>query len=309
MKVLTVTTGNILPISPFITDHVKKLSEREIQVEYFLVKGKGLVGYLKNFTPLDKKIKEFKPDVIHAHYGLSGLLCSLQRKIPVVTTFHGSDINLPKVRFFSKIAHHLSHSSIFVSKELADLINAKHFSLIPCGVDFKVFKPQQKELARKRLNLDSEKRYILFSSSFTIPVKNYPLAKKALEYIEQKPVEMIELKGYSRAEVAILMNAVDLCLMTSISEGSPQFIKEALACNTPIVATNVGDVSILLKDIKDCYVCDPEPKKIAEAIERVFADGRRTDSRQRIGHLDAEIITEQIIMVYKNAIGLNNNSN
>ena len=165
MKVLTVTTGNILPISPFISDHVEKLSERNIQVDYFLVKGKGIWGYLKNLRPLLNKIEAINPDIIHAHYGLSGLLCSLQRKVPVVTTFHGSDINLSRIRLFSKLAYHLSHSAIFVSKDLADKIRAKKYYLIPCGVNFDVFKPESKEKARRKMNLSLQNKYILFSSS------------------------------------------------------------------------------------------------------------------------------------------------
>jgi glycosyltransferase involved in cell wall biosynthesis len=299
MKLLTVTTGNIMPISAFITDHVEKLNNRNFEVEYFLVEGKGISGYLKNIFPLMKKIRESKPDLIHAHYGLCGLLSSLQFKVPVVTTFHGSDINQGKTRIYSKIAHMLSNSSIFVARDLAEKIGAKDYYYIPCGVDFDIFKPENKEKARKTLNLSSEKKYILFSSSFSIPVKNYSLAREALSFVKEKDVEILELKGYSRKEVANLLNAVDLALLTSISEGSPQFIKEAMACNTPIVSTKVGDVSVLLNNIEGCFICEMDAKSVGKAIDAALSFNMKTNSRSKISHLDANVITHEIIDVYK----------
>ena len=67
-----------------------------------------------------------------------------------------------------------------------------------------------------------------FASNFSNKVKNYQLAKKALKHLNKK-IHLIELVGYNRDEVNILLNAVDFLLMTSISEGSHQIIKEAMA--------------------------------------------------------------------------------
>ena len=91
--------------------------------------------------------------------------------------------------------------------------------------------------------LKREEIYGLFSSNFSNKVKNYQLAKKALKHLNKK-IHLIELVGYNRDEVNILLNAVDFLLMTSISEGSPQIIKEAMACNCPIITTDVGDVTV-----------------------------------------------------------------
>lgn len=299
MKILTVTTGNILPISAFISDHLQKLEERSYDVNCFLVKGKGINGYLSNVEKLSKAVDHYKPDLIHAHYGLSGLLSTLQRKVPVVTTFHGSDINLLKVRAFSYMAYIRSDASIFVSNNLASKIGARKYHFIPCGVDFNVFKPMERSVAREYFGLDKSKKYILFSSHFSNEIKNYALAEKAVgEILGEKP-EILELKGYSREEVSQLMNAVDLALMTSRSEGSPQFIKEAMACNVPIVSTDVGDVRELMGNTNGCYICNQDSKEIANSIQEAMNFNQRTEGRKSIEYLNLENITEQIIKVYK----------
>ena len=86
MKILILCSKNSGRIAPFITDQVEALQKAGVVCEYFTVEGKGVKGYLRNFIPMMRKIREFQPDIIHAHYGLSGLLANLQRKVPVVTT-------------------------------------------------------------------------------------------------------------------------------------------------------------------------------------------------------------------------------
>ncbi len=298
MRVLTVTTGNILPISAFITDHIEKLEDRSIATDCFMVKGKGISGYLKNLSLLKNKIQSFQPDLIHAHYGLSGLLSTLQNEVPVVTTFHGSDINLSKIRPFSYLAHIRSDASIFVSRDLAAKIWAKKYHYIPCGVDFELFKPLSRSEAREYFGMEPDKKYILFSSYFDNGVKNYSLAEESIGLLEDPDVHVLELKGYDRKEVALLMNAVNLCLMTSKSEGSPQFIKEAMACGTPVVSTDVGDVREMIEHTDGCYVCDSIPNNIAKSMKDAFEFTGRTNGREDIRNMDSETITDQIIEVY-----------
>ena len=67
------------------------------------------------------------------------------------------------------------------------------------------------------------------------------------------------------------MNSADCILFTSIQEGSPNVIKEALACNIPIVSTNVGDVKERLETIDGCFVIDDyDAKNLAEALLKNF---------------------------------------
>lgn len=115
MKVLIVASHNCGKYSPFVSEQAESTKKKNIQVDYFPVKGKGVFGYLKNRKELLKKIEKYHPDIIHAHYGLSGLLANLQREVPVVTTFHGSDIHSGGIwLLLSKICMYLSAFNIFV---------------------------------------------------------------------------------------------------------------------------------------------------------------------------------------------------
>jgi glycosyltransferase involved in cell wall biosynthesis len=299
MRILIVASGNAGYVTPFIRDQVKSLNKINIRTEYFLIKGSGVIGYLKNFVRLNQEINRFKPDLIHAHYGLSGLLASLQRRIPVVVTFHGSDINDLKERKYSVLASKLCRRAIFVSDELAEIIQFKNPEIIPCGVDLDVFFPMDQVMARKKMNLEKTKKYILFSSSFTNEVKNYPLARSAVDLLDDPSAELIELKGFDRTEVSILMNAVDCVLMTSKTEGSPQFIKEAMATNTPIVSTDVGDVKRVIGHTEGCFISQANKESLSDNLNRALEFPGKTNGREAIAGFDNKSVALKLSKLYK----------
>lgn len=306
MKVLIVCSGNSGTIAPFIQEQADALINEGVKVHFFLIKGKGIIGYLENYKRYKATIKNYKPDLIHSHYGLSGLFASLQFKIPVITTFHGSDINNKYIFIFSKIAMLLSSHNIFVSQFLQNKVKIKRKSfVIPCAVDLNLFFPQDKNKCREILSLDLQKKYILFSSSFSNVVKNYPLASKAISLLRYKEsVELLELKDFNREQVCLLMNAVDISLMTSISEGSSQFVKEAMACNCPIVSTDVGDVRQNIKNLEGSYITSFEPEDVAKNLDMALQFGKRTMGRERIFELglDIKTVTQNIISIYEKVI-------
>ncbi len=302
MRVLIVANYNKDQFTPFITEQVDSLKSLGVDVDYFGVVGKGNLGYLKNRKKLIRKIKGFQPDIIHAHYGLSGLLANLQRKIPVVTTYHGTDINNDKVFRYSKISIFLSSFNIFVSeKNRTKAKQTKKQALIPCGVDIDLFKPIEKQDAREKLGYKQEDKLVLFAGAFDNKLKNAELAKEAITQLGD--VKLIELKGYTRQEVALLMNAVNTVLMTSFTEGSPQFIKEAMACNCPIVSVDVGDVKEIASDVKSCFISDYDVSEIAGNLQKAISLDKTT-SRDRIIKLglDSKTIAKKIIGIYKQVV-------
>ena len=248
------------------------------------------------------KLLSFNPDIIHAHYGLSGLFANLQRKKPVITTFHGCDINVPKLRIISFIADKLSYKSIFISNYLAQKLKKRNPIVIPCGIDLDIFYPIEKNVARKKLGFLEEKKYILFSSYFSNHVKNFPLAQKAISKANEKNIEIIELKGYDRVEVALLMNAVDLVILTSLREGSPQFIKEAMGCNVPIVSVNVGDVKDVISNTDGCYLAENNAEDLSYKINMALDYKGRTSGRDQIKNFDNRVIASKIINVYNSIL-------
>jgi len=300
MKILIVCSGNAGYISPFILEQAESLQKKGVTIDYFLIIGKGVFGYLKNYPALIKKIKLFQPDLIHAHYGFSGMLAVLQKKIPVVTTFHGSDINESGTNFFiSKIVEKKSIYNIFVNKSLVVKIKSKNkFEILSCGIDLDKIFPLNKEESRKKLGFDLSKKLILFSSSFDNKVKNYPLAKKAVDLL--KEINFIEMKGYSREEVNLLMNACDVLLVTSKNESGPLVVKEAMVCGCPIVTTDVGDVKTVIGNTQGCYITTYDPFDIAEKLKMALAFNKKTNGKNRIIELklDINIIADNIISIY-----------
>lgn len=304
MKILIVCSKNSGKIAPFILEQGESLLRLGVEVDCYPIVGKGLIEYWKNRKSLFRKIKLFQPDIIHAHYGLSGLLANTQRKIPVVTTYHGSDINDPKIFPFSRLNMLLSAHTIFVSEKNALKSGlSKGFTILPCGVDTNLFVPDLKAESKKLLGLDSKQKLVLFSGAFDSTVKNSALALSALALLPD--VRLIELKNYSRSQVASLMNAVDVALMTSFTEGSPQFIKEAMACNCPIVSVPVGDVPFVLEGIEGCFIADYDAVAIAAKIKMALKFGKRTEGRTRIMELgwSTEKVAEKLLSLYGEILG------
>ena len=303
MRILIVASIKKSYYAPFIIEQANSIAALGHTIEYFGVNGSGIYGYLKTLSSLKNKIKQFKPDIIHAHYGLSGLLACLQRSVPVLVTYHGSDINVPSVRVFSKIAMCLSAFNIFVSPKNVALAKAKKkYILQPCGVDLKTIVSIEKTDARKQMNLSDSDKIIVFSGAFDNAVKNSALAKEAASLIPG--IRLIELKAYTKNEVNVLLNAADCMIMTSFTEGSPQVIKEAMACGCPIVSVDVGDVKEITSGIDGCYIAERTPEDIAEKLKLALNFNGKTQGRKRIIELgfENESIAKRLISIYENIL-------
>ena len=325
MKILIVGNNKPGHFAPFVEEQARALQLQGCEVVFFGVQGKGVLGYLRSLPALRRAIQQHQPDLIHAHYGLSGLLANLQRRVPVVTTYHGSDINKPNILRFSKIAMRLSAHNIFVSQRNVTLALSpnslityrlkKRYTLLPCGVNIPQpwSEMQTQQVEQLTLNqwvqekLNAGVKYVLFAGAFNNAVKDPELAKAAINELESKgvKVELIELKGYNRDQVNALMYNCDALLMTSKTEGSPQVIKEAMACGCPIVSVDVGDVAERVEGVDGCYVVSSrEPKDIAEALQQALAFSGKTNGRQRIIEmgLSNEQVAERLMAIYKQLV-------
>lgn len=303
MRVLIVARCKHGHYAPFITEQVAAIKKQGVECEYYGVDGKGIAGYLRQIPKLRKAIRKFHPDVIHAHYGLCGLLANFQRRIPVVTTYHGSDINDPGVLRFSRRSICLSRFNIFVSQKNVDIARPrKDFALIPCGIDLDDYPIMEKSEARRQMGLDPSGKFVLFAGAFDNRVKNAPLAQEVMKRVPE--AALIELKGYTRPQVSTLMQACDAFLMTSFTEGSPQVIKEAMACGCPIVSVDVGDVKERIEQIPGCYVVGRDAESIAGKLKEAFDFVGRTLGRMAVADegLSNDSIATRIISIYKSLV-------
>ncbi len=309
-KVLVVCSSNKGNISSFVKEQVGSLLSHGYQFDFFLIRDKGIIGYLKSifryYFYINNNHKSFK--FVHAHYGFSGLLAVFQNKLPVIVTFHGTDISNKKARILSFIASRFSSCNIFVHPDQPKklYLDKTDSNIIPCGVDLNVFFPVEKKTARRKLNMNLDEKYILFSGAFNNKIKNYNLAKEAIEMLPFE-VNLIELKGYSRENVNYLMNAVDCLLVTSFSETGPLVVKEAMATNTPFVSTDVGDVKNISRNVEGCFIAKYNPKNISSLLLKAITI-KMEGGREKINMmgLDLENVANRISIIYDSCLDMKN---
>lgn len=321
MKVLFVCSGNSkdFKIIPFVKEQGESLKSEGIEVDYYPVMGKGLFGYIKAGLSLRKFLKNKHYDLIHAHFTYSGwaAIIGAGRKMPIVLSLMGSDANgeykgQNKVIAVSRISSFLTwliqpfvNAIISKSSNIEASVYRKHKSLIiPNGVNMQKFTPQPQN-SNSNGSLVSGKKKVLFLGNKTSPGKNFPLAQAAIHQL--KDVELVCPYPVSHHDVPHYLNEADVLVFPSFMEGSPNVIKEAMACNCPIVTTDVGDVKWVIGETKGCYIASFDrtdfSEKIKLAINFSQANGR-TNGRQRIVELglDMDTVAKRIIEVYKKAL-------
>lgn len=308
MNILLVHSGNAVSASQdytFVKEQGDALTDLGVRIFYFAVKGKGWKGYLSSLSKLKQEIKDNKIDLVHAHYGFCGALSVLQRDVPVVITFHNGETLTTKGKIISSLAARFSAFNIFVAQHIHDklLFIPDGYSILPCGIDMNHLPLLEKQLAVREMGLPEDRPNILFGGSFSNDRKNYPLAKEATDLLPF-PVNLIEMKGFSRREVNKLLCGCDLFLLPTKSEGSPQVVKEALACNCPIVATGVADIPQLLEGVRNSYTTGFDAREIASRIEMILQNGERSDGRRRISELklDNPQVAESLLAIYHSVL-------
>lgn len=315
IRVLFVSSGNIGGGKPtnLIYAQGESLQSKEIHVDYYTIVGKGVIGYLKNVKLLKRKLKEGHYEIIHAHYGFCGIVAYLAKsRQKVIVSLMGSDLldydgsNYAKqwlnriVIFTTKLfSRFFLDFTIVKSKVLQEALfqNTKS-SIIPNGVNLKTFYPIGMIEARRHLGLDLNKKIILFSTDPARQEKNYELAKDAFEKLKLENKELKVVHGVSQSDLNLYYNASDVVLLTSFFEGSPNVIKEALACNRPIVSTNVGDVNDNLNSVSGCYVTGFDANDVVDKLKKALTY-KTSNGRDKISHLDSEVIAQKISMIYK----------
>jgi len=185
------------------------------------------------------------------------------------------------------------------------LKNKKNTHIVPNGVDYDNFFPIDKITARKELKWDNSKIHILFASDNERKEKNYELAKAALEILKKDSFnfELHFLKKIPMDKINFYYNATDILLLTSLHEGSPNVIKEAMASNCPIVSTDVGDIKWIFGNTEGNFLCEFNSNMIYEKIkdairyryENIFTKGRE---RLIQIHLTSNIIAEKLEVIY-----------
>jgi teichuronic acid biosynthesis glycosyltransferase TuaC len=301
-------------VGTFIKSQVDSLIEAGVEVELIHPwPGPALWRYLSAIFQVFCKTLSGRFDVLHGHYGQWCLFARMQWRTPVVASFLGDDllgtITVEKkysrqgefiVRLSRWLCRHVD-AVIVKSEGMRKAASGSQMFVIPNGVDFTLFRPIPRSEVQRALGWDQNCCYVLFGNNPAIPVKNFRMAQTAIEYLRTKGmhVELVVACGLPQATLVHYINACNAVILPSYAEGSPNIVKEAMACNVPVVATDVGDVAQVIGRTQGCSVCSHDPSELALALEKAFAHGEPTSGRDDIAHLERSVVARQIIAIYK----------
>lgn len=278
----------------------------------------GQIG--REIVRLKRIIRSYRPDIIHAHFGtLTGFISAIVSKltdVPLVVTFRGSDLNPSpydgKLRsFFQKILSHLAafsaKTNICVSSQLKKRLwwCSWKTKVIPSGIDLEFFKPVKKNEARRTLGWGKDERIVCFNAGLSPDVKRLDIAERAVKAMKERigNVRFVVLRGnVEHNQVPLYLSGADCLLLTSDHEGSPDIIKEALACNLPIVSVDVGDVRERLEGVIPSRLVARDPKAIASAAAEIIISGQRSNGRDRVAEISATGVRDKILKIYESLI-------
>ncbi len=304
----------------FAKRQVAALRELGVVSEPFYLSSRtSPVVLIREWRRLRRQIRAFRPNLIHAHFGtMTALFCLFSGRLPLVITYRGSDLNpSPSVsrlrsaagKFLSQVAALRASRIICVSEQLKSrLFWAKQYTtVIPTGVDTRVFFPRSQDAARSELGWKSGERVVLFNAGRHAKVKRLDLAQTAIEFARRYcgDIRFVVLDGHTEPKIVpTMMNGADCLLVTSDWEGSPNIVKEAMACNLPIVSVDVGDVRERLATVSPSRLVARDPTQIGEAIAEMVEKRERSNGYLSIQALALDKVSKSILAVYQRALGL-----
>jgi len=263
-------------------------------------RARGPADYLRFLPTVAREGLTGRYDVVHANYGLVGPFAFTQPTRPVVVTLWGSDVmGEAWVRRVSTWAARRADAVVAPSKPIAAAVDVET-TLVPFGVDTDRFRPRPRAESRERVGWDPEETIALFPYEADRPEKNYPLAETVAERADAD-VTVKTVSDVPHDRMPDYFNASDLLLVTSRREGGPMVVKEAAACNVPVVSTDVGFVRDVLCDVSNSHVAS-STRELVEAVDAVVECGERADGRETIDVLSIEEMGAALRDVYERVL-------
>jgi teichuronic acid biosynthesis glycosyltransferase TuaC len=315
VRVLVVT--NLYPtarrpaLGPFVRDQVEALrafGDIDVELHSFDPPG-GIRPYLREALTLARSHRGSHYDVVHSHYGLTGFCAlALRGTRSRVVTFHGDDLRLSKVAPISRLVARLSDLPATVSAGLARSEAAglggpgtrRRVAVLPCGIDLERLRPMPRREAREQLGLDPDGRYLLFPADPARPEKRVELARQLVP----DGVELIHYDNTPPERVPLYINAANAVLVTSEREGFGLAPLEALACDVPVLATDVGIAPLALGGIAGT-LCAPFQRDswLRALAPHLDHPDPRIEGRSRAALFGSRRMAERVACAYRDLVG------
>ncbi len=280
----------------FAREASRALRARGVEVEEFFVESRTSPRALwHDWRRLRALVLRGDFDALHAQYGaVNGFLCAAAAgRLPLVLSLRGSDLNrVPSMnplrnaltRLLSQAAAWRADAVICVSKALRSQLwcGRRKVVVIPTGVDLDVFRPAERSQARDALGWPPEEPVALFNAGKAPLQKGLPLVQAAIDLLHAQalPVRLhVTTGGHTRYEMERFFNAADCLVLASETEGSPNVVKEAMACNLPVVSVDAGDVRERLRDAAPGSIVTRDAHALAQGIREALASGARSNGR------------------------------
>jgi teichuronic acid biosynthesis glycosyltransferase TuaC len=307
----------------WLSEQVRGLRMAGVDVDVLVIDPRRTrLEYGLKLAPLIRTLRSTKYDIVHTHHTYSLLVVELARKLarcaaPVVLTNHESEAmdtgrrtgtwhptsRLRHSLALKRLAARRADFVILACSQLTTVLTpgVRH-EVIPCGVDMDKFRPLDRLGCRKYLGLPREAKVIFFPSKPTTSCKGFSLARATYDIVRRHlPDAMLVTAGsISHGDMPMYFNAADVVLQTSLREASPTVVKEALACEVPVVSTDAGDTREVVEGVPYCFVCSYDPSELANGLLRSI--GRRAaGGRDRLYALGLSLdqVTARVIRVYR----------
>ena len=309
LKVLVVTNMYPHPARPshgiFVREQVQSLRMMGVRADVLFINGPaGKVNYGKGLLAFWRHMRRARYDLVHGHYVYGGAIARLQAGCPVLSTFHGGEFYMGRLEpLLCRLLAPRVDGVILTSSALRGCLPDQQAWILPCGVDSVRFRPMPRDPARAELGLPMDKKLVLFVAARR-PEKRLDLVEQAVSVLNETvpEAELIVLSDQPPDRVPLYMNAADVLVLASNNEGSPQVVKEAMACNLPIVSVPVGDVPEVLADVAGCYLCSQSPPDIADKLGMALRREERTTGRDAIAHLSLEAVAARLVDIYREVL-------
>ena len=307
MRILFVTndypTEDKPGASPCIEQQKKALEHLGFKVDIIFFDGpQSRLNYFKAMTSVFSKVQIGKQyDLVHAHYGFSGLVARAQIRCPVVVTFRGSDVLTSRERPISRMVAASVDRVIVMSESMRQLLGRDDAYIIPYGIDLELFKPRPQSAARQELGLATEDPIILFPYSPRRPEKRFDIVEQALTILKHEfpNIQLLTVFNQPHHQIVNFMNACDVMVLASDTEGAPVAIREAMACSLPIVSVDVGDVAQVIRGTEGCVICPRTPEKMADHLAQVLRERKRTNGRLAAMEFDLSRSANEVAQIYQ----------